>query len=83
MDIAWGHTGIWVGFAVSVLLLVPVILEFGKRNLPVLFGVVVFVLVLRGLSNQSPEMQSLWLQLKLLPKFIYSSLRPLLFGMLP
>jgi hypothetical protein len=84
MDTVWAaNTGIWVSFAVGMMLLVPVILEFGKRNLPVLFGVVAFILVLRGLSSQSPEMHSLWLQLTQIPYALYNSIRPLFNNLLP
>jgi hypothetical protein len=77
MDTLWAaNTGIWLSFAVGTMLLTPVILEFGKRNLPVLFGVVIFILVIRSFSDQFPEMHSLWLQLGQIPTLLYNLVSP-------
>lgn len=75
MELILGSAGLWASFGVGVVLLTPIILEFGKRNLPLLFGIVAFVFVLRGLSTQSPEMQTLWLQLQQIPHLIYTGIR--------
>lgn len=81
MDIVWANTGIWVCCAVVLVILTPIVLEFSKRNLPVVFGVILFILVLHGLSDQSPEMQSLWFKLKLVPSLLYSGMQSLFKGL--
>lgn len=79
MDTVWvANTSLWVSFGVGIVLLVPIILEFSKRNLPVLFGVVAFVLVIRGMSPHSPEIQTVWQQMAQVPQAMYAFIRQML-----
>ncbi|HEY9746099.1 MAG TPA: hypothetical protein V6C99_07765, partial [Oculatellaceae cyanobacterium] len=61
------HMDVWISFAVGSVILAPVVLEFSKRNLPVLFGLIIFLWSVRVLSLESPEMQALWVQLQQIP----------------
>lgn len=69
------HMDVWISFAVGSVILAPVVLEFSKRNLPVLFGLIIFLWSVRVLSLESPEMQALWVQLQQIPALIQSVLQ--------
>lgn len=53
-------TFVWTGIAVGGVLLIPLLLEFFKRNLPVLFGLIMFLLTLYWLSPHSPQIRAVW-----------------------
>lgn len=52
--------GMWTSITVSGLLLIPVILEFCKRNLPICFGITLTLLTLYALTPYSAGARSAW-----------------------
>lgn len=83
MDTVWVSTGIWISLGVGGMLLVPVLLEFAKRNLPILFGVIIFLLALQTLAPHSPEIHSLWSQIGQIPGIFYGLTSQLIALILP
>lgn len=60
-------TFVWASVGLSIMLLVPVVMEFFKRNLPVLFGIVMTLTTLYLLAPSSPEIRAVWVPLSHLP----------------
>ena len=52
--------GTWTTITVSGLLLIPVLLEFCKRNLPICFGLALTLLTLYALTPYSAGARAVW-----------------------
>lgn len=52
--------GMWTSITVSGLLLIPVVLEFCKRNLPICFGITLALLTLYALTPYSAGARTAW-----------------------
>ena len=60
MELTLVSTGFWASVMVGGLLLVPVIIEFFKRNLPICLGLSVTLLTLCSLSPNNPAARAVW-----------------------
>lgn len=56
--LAW--TGMWASILVSGFLVIPVLLEFFKRNLPICFGLLATVLTIYCLTPYSAGARQVW-----------------------
>ena len=56
--LAW--TGMWTSILVSGFLIVPVLLEFFKRNLPICFGLLATILTIYCLTPYSAGARQVW-----------------------
>ncbi len=56
--LAW--TGMWTSILVSGFLIVPVLLEFFKRNLPICFGLLATILTIYCLAPYSAGARQVW-----------------------
>ncbi len=79
--IVWA--GVWTGVTVSSFLIIPIIIEFCKRNLPIFFGIVMTVLALYLLAPASPEIRAVWVPLSQLPATLLISVGELFSKLIP
>lgn len=79
MDATLMWAGVWTSVTVGVLLLVPLVVEFFKRNLPVLFGITMALLTMQLLAPHSTEIQAVWVPLSQMPGALMADIWSLLF----
>lgn len=53
-------TGMWTSIIVSGLLIIPVVLEFMKRNFPICLGLIITILTLYCLTPYSAGARQAW-----------------------
>lgn len=66
--------GVWGSITVSGFLLVPIVLEFFKRNTPICFGLFMTVLGLYILMPYSAGARTLWTPISQIPSNILNAL---------
>ncbi len=59
--------GVWTSIVVSSMLLVPIILEFCKRNLPICFGLFTTLLTIYCLAPYSAGAREVWTPISKIP----------------
>lgn len=69
--------GMWTSITISGLLLIPVILEFCKRNLPICFGLTVTLLTLYVLTPYSAGARAVWSPIEHLAETVSNSVHSL------
>jgi hypothetical protein len=67
MESTFVWASVWTSVAFSIFLVVPVVLEFFKRNLPILFGIVLTLAMMYLMAPNSPEIREAWLPLSQVP----------------
>jgi hypothetical protein len=70
-------TSVWTGLTVGVLILIPLVLEFCKRNLPVVFGLTLVFLIGYAFSPTIPEIRLFWVPFSQLPVHLVVALAQL------
>lgn len=59
--------GMWTSILVSGMLLIPVILEFFKRNMPICFGLLITLLAIYCLAPYSAGAREVWTPISKIP----------------
>jgi hypothetical protein len=59
--------GVWTSILLSGILVIPVILEFCKRNLPICFGLLTTLLTLYCLTPYSAGAREVWTPISKIP----------------
>lgn len=66
--------GTWTAVTTGVLLLIPLILEFFKRNVPVCFGITITLISIYSLTPYSEEARNAWSSITHYPASIWHSI---------
>jgi hypothetical protein len=67
MESTFVWASVWTSIAFSIFLVVPVAVEFFKRNLPILFGLSLALAMMYLMAPSSPEIRAAWLPLSQVP----------------
>lgn len=66
--------GTWTAVTTGILLLIPIILEFFKRNIPVCFGITLTLISIYTLTPYSEEARNAWSSITYYPVSIWHSI---------
>ena len=69
--------GMWTSITAGILLLIPVLVEFFKRNLPICFGVALTLVTIYTMTPYSVEAENAWSAIIHSPEKIWQSITAL------
>jgi hypothetical protein len=73
--LAWA--GMWTAVTIGMLLLIPIVLEFCKRNVPICVGIVLTLISIYTLTPYSPEARNAWGSITHYPENVWHSINAL------
>jgi hypothetical protein len=69
--------GVWTSIVVSGMLVIPIILEFCKRNLPICFGLLTTLLTIYCLAPYSAGAREVWTPISKIPAELVQTINEL------
>lgn len=69
--------GMWTSITAGILLLIPVIFEFFKRNIPICFGVALTLTTIYTMTPYSTEAENAWNSITHYPQKVWHSISTL------
>jgi hypothetical protein len=77
MEATLVSAGIWTSITAGVLLLIPVIIEFCKRNIPICFGIALTLTTIYTMTPYSVEADNAWNSITHYPEKVWQGITSL------